>query len=229
MAFLDFFFPKYCVNCKKFGSYLCSDCFVYISFDNGGICLSCSRFSIEGMTHPSCRGRFVIDGALASLSDAGVTKKLIYSFKYKPYVSDLKTVVGELFYEGIIQKELFNKVFSKDAIFVPIPLYSSKLRKRGYNQSKILAQDLAKRFNCRVLDVLTRVKNTKSQYGLKRDERKENLDNAFGMMPNISISKYPVVFLVDDILTTGSTMLAAAKILKKSGAMVVWGVALARD
>lgn len=186
------------------------------------------------MTHLGCRGRYTIDGAFASLAYKGVTKKLIYTFKYKPYVTDLRNTIGDLFYEGIIQKELFHKAFSKDTVFVPIPLHPSKFTKRGYNQSRILAEDLAKRFNCSMVDVLVRVKNTKSQYGLKKDERRENMEGAFrinGISPASNAARNDIsnIFLVDDILTTGSTLFEAAHVLKKAGVKKVWGIVLARD
>lgn len=231
MGVLDFFFPKYCVRCRKIGSYICANCFAYLTFDDGGLCLACGRPSVEGMTHLGCRGRYIIDGALASLAYKGVTKKLIYTFKYKPYVTDLAKTIGDLFYEGIIQKELFHKAFSKNTVFVPIPLHSSKLTKRGYNQSAILAEDLAKRFNCSMVDVLVRVKNTKSQFGLKKDARRENMKGAFIVkeIPNQVRNDIDTIFLVDDILTTGSTLFEASYVLKKAGVRRVWGIVLARD
>src|SRR3989344_150419 len=104
---LDFLFPKYCVNCKKLGSYLCSDCFSYLSFDTQGMCLVCGHPSIDGLTHPRCRSSYAIDGAFSSIPYKGVAKKLLYVFKYKPYVTAIQNLLGDLFYEGIIQNESF--------------------------------------------------------------------------------------------------------------------------
>ncbi len=190
MSLLDFIFPKYCVNCKKLGSYLCSDCFSYLSFDVLEICLVCNRPSINGLTHPGCRGKYVIDGAFSSIAYKGIAKKLIYNFKYKPYLSDLKKVLVDLFYEGLIQKEEFNRAVHGSLILVPIPLHKSKLKSRGYNQAEILAEELAKRLDplhslkMTVEGVLERVKNTKSQVGLKKEERRENIAGAFEMISN---------------------------------------------
>jgi len=230
VGILDFIFPKHCVSCKKLGDYICADCFATISFNPYEICLVCNRGSIDGLTHPFCKSRYAIDGAFTSISYKGVVKKLVYQFKYKPFVSDLCNILVDLMYEGLIQKELFIKTIEQPVMaLVPIPLYKAKLRKRGYNQSKLLALGLSKKFNVPTVDMLIRVKNTPSQVGLERKKRIENITNAFSIAPNILTSKYLNIFLVDDVLTTGSTFLEAAKVLKRNGVKRVWGIALSRD
>jgi len=207
MGFLDFLFPKRCVSCKTMGSYLCANCFSYISFS-------------EQNTK---------EGYFSAIAYKGVAKKLIYSFKYKPYLTDLREVLGDLFYESLIQQEGFMSALQTKPIFVPIPLHSSRLKSRGYNHAAILASELAKRFNLRSIDLINRIKKTVSQYGLNKDERKENISGAFAVIPNISkISQYPNILLVDDIVTTGVTLNEAAKVLKKAGVQKVWGVSLAK-
>lgn len=232
MGLLDFIFPKYCVNCKKIGAYICPNCFVYLSFDVGEICLVCNRPSINGLTHPYCRGKYVIDGAFSSIAYKGIAKKLIYSFKYKPYLSDLRTVLTDLFYEGLIQKEAFNKVLeeSDEFILVPIPLHASKLKSRGYNQADILANELGQRLKFKVQNLLERTRGTPSQVGLKEKERRENISGAFKIKSDKQKEiRDKIFFLVDDVLTTGSTLAEAAKVLKKSGAKQVFGLTLAKD
>ena len=193
------------------------------------ICLVCNRASIDGLTHPRCRGRYVIDGAFAAISYKGIAKKLIYSFKYKPYLSDLKTSLVDLFYESIIQNEIFQKAYETKPILVPIPLYKKRLKNRGYNHAGILAKGLSEKLGLENLNLLERIKETKSQFGLKLKDRKENISGAFSLVPNIPVSQYPNILLLDDILTTGSTLFEAARVLKKNGVKKVFGLALARD
>lgn len=196
------------------------------------ICLVCNKPSIDGMTHPGCRGKYSIDGSFCAVSYKGIVKKLIYNFKYKPYLSDLNKSLVELFYESLIQNELFmnkiNKSNGHSIVFTPIPLHPKKLRRRGYNHAELLAKGLSKKLNIPVSSILERTKETKVQYGLKLKDRKENVKEAF-----IVNSKHKIpnanIFLVDDILTSGSTLLEAARILKKNGAKKVWGLTLARD
>lgn len=232
MGFLDFIFPKYCVNCRKTGDYICPGCFPFISFDFSMICLVCNRPSVDGLTHPGCRGKHTIDGAFCAVAYKGIVKKLIYNFKYKPYLSDLKKTLISLFYESLIQNELFMRTIGKlnnsPAVFIPIPLHEKKLKKRGYNHSELLAQGLSLILNFKTINALQRTKETKTQHGLKLKDRKENLKNAFSINPKYKIINADI-FLVDDILTSGLTLLEGAKILKKNGAKKVWGLALARD
>ena len=228
MSILDFIFPKRCVNCRKFGEYICTNCFSFIAFHDSGVCIVCQRASIGGLTHPVCRGKYTPDGVFSSLVYKGVVKKLVYKFKYNPNLTDLKTVLDDLFYEGIIQKEALHKVLGSNSVLVPIPLYKSKIRKRGYNQSQILAKGLGKRLNISVLDCLERVRDTKTQVGLKKEEREENIKGAFKIKNQKSkIKNFKVVFLIDDVVTSGATLKEAAKVLKKAGVEKVFGITLA--
>ncbi len=229
MGLLDIIFPKYCVSCKKIGFYICADCFSKLSFCDYYVCLVCSKASIDGCTHPGCRGKYTIDGAFSSIFYKGVAKKLLYVFKYKPYVSQLREILGELFYEGIIQHQSFMEELSYNPVFVPIPLHQSKFNHRGYNQSEILAGELAKRFNLPMQHLLQRVKKTDSQVGLDREKRMDNIHHAFVLASNNKISQYPTIILVDDVLTTGSTLWEAAQVLKREGVRKVFGITLARD
>lgn len=159
-----------------------------------------------------------------------MAKKLIYQFKYKPYLTDLEKVLVELFYEALIQKEEFHKVLELKPILVPIPLYSYKLKKRGYNQAEILANELAGKLEFRVENLLERVRDTKSQVGLSKVQRKENIQGAFKIRSEkLLVVSYKSICLVDDVLTSGATFLEAGKMLKKAGAKKVWALALAKD
>lgn len=227
MGILDFVFPKKCVSCKKLGDYICSNCFAFISFNENSICIPCNRASLNGLTHPGCKSRYSIDGCFSSVSYNKIAKKLIYNFKYKPYLLDLKNVLVDLFYEGIIQNEEFNKN-SKNAILVPVPLYSSKLKKRGYNQAEILANGISKKLRIEVRNLLLRTKNTKTQFSLGKKERKENMKGVFSLSSSTNL-KGKTVFVIDDILTTGSTLSECANVLKRAGAKRVFGLTLARE
>nr|MBI5456000.1 ComF family protein [Candidatus Levybacteria bacterium] len=249
MSFLDFIFPKRCVNCKKQGEYLCQNCFIFLSFDVKNLCLVCDKPSFNNLTHPVCCRKYSIDGCFSALTYNKTTQKLIYNFKYKPYLKDLTTVLTDLFYESIIQNENLAKLMADGTparnaslssasvaggwLVVPIPLSNSKLKKRGYNQSEILARELSKKFNLPFENILQRSKNTVSQVGLSNIKRKENIKDAFELNSSFIINhsslKNASIFLVDDVVTTGSTLKEAAKVLKKNGVKRVIGLTLARD
>ncbi|MBI2443153.1 MAG: ComF family protein [Candidatus Levybacteria bacterium] len=229
MGLLDVFFPKKCVNCGVFGAYVCPTCFIYISFDVRPICLVCNRQTYNGLTHEYCRGRYVIDGTFSSITFGKVAKRLVYRFKYKPFLKDLGEFMVDLFYEGLIQKEAFFQSLHADTLLVPIPLHRTKYRQRGYNQVDVLAKGLGKRLGLPVASLVVRIRSTKSQVNLDQKARKENIAGAFAIAPGHegTFSVRKTIFLVDDVLTSGSTLSEAARILKKAGAAKVYGLTLA--
>ncbi len=251
MGLLDLVFPKRCVGCRKSGEYICPNCFSLISFDVKEKCLGCGFRSIDGFTHTGCRGKYIIDGAFSVVKYEKTIQKLIYQFKYEPYLTDLQKVISELFYEGLIQKELFMQILQSNPILIPIPLSKRKFRKRGYNHAEILAKNLAKKLSLETINYLVRIKETKPQFGLGREDRKKNMNNAFGINPNV-IARNEMTrqskkvedrhghlqrprdddrmgILVDDVLTTGSTLLEAANVLKRNGFEKIYAVVFAQE
>ncbi len=230
MGVLDIIFPKYCVNCRKSGSYVCSDCFSYLSFDVKTICLVCGGGSINSLTHPGCLDRYAIDGSFSSIRYNPIAKKLLYKFKYKPYLSDLQKFLVDLMFESLIQNEEFNKILKQNPVIVFVPLFKSKLKSRGYNQVELLANGLGKKLVLQVQNILFRKRQTKPQFGLKKRERKENVQGAFNVQKNATeLLKNRTILLADDVLTTGSTLLECANVLKREGSKKVYGVTLAID
>src|SRR3989344_9139579 len=126
---LDFIFPKRCVNCKKLGSYICTDCFSRLSFDTFDICPECSKPAVSGVTHPRCKKKYSLDGAFTAIVLNKVARKLIYQLKYRPYLKDLKDIVSDLMYESFSQNEEFQRVYETNKeklIVVPIPLFATR-------------------------------------------------------------------------------------------------------
>jgi len=231
MGLLDFIFPKYCVNCKKFGDYLCANCFSRLSFDTKNICLVCGNASYDGKTHPNCRKKNSPEGVFTGVVFNKISKKLIYQFKYRPYLSGLSVFITDLLCDSLIQDEEFMKqIANGEWLMVPIPLSKAKYRKRGYNQAEIIAKELGKRLNIKVIDCLERTKETKTQVGLGKKERRENIEGAFRIKEKFENKlKGENILVVDDVLTTGSTIYEATKVLKSLGSIEVWGVAFARE
>ncbi len=226
MDILSFLFPKRCVNCKKFGDYLCTDCFAKLDFSVPLICAVCGRGAIGGITHPGCHTRYSIDGVFASVIYKGITKKLVYQFKFQPNLSDLKRTIGDLFYEGLIQQEGFYQALEQGSCLVSVPLHSSRMRERGYNQASLLAQGLGGKLDLPVSNLLLRKNKTMSQVGKTEAERRENMKGAFAVS-RLHFKEVSTVFLVDDVLTSGATFNEAANILKRAGVKKVWGLAFA--
>lgn len=226
MDILGFLFPKKCVNCHKFGDYLCTDCFAKLDFNVPLICAVCGRRAIGGLTHPGCQTKYSIDGVFASVIYRGITKKLVYQFKFQPNLRDLRLTIGDLFYEGLIQQEGFYQALEQGSCLVPIPLHSSRARERGYNQAVLLAEDLGKKLHLPVKGLLIRKNKTSSQVGKTEIERRENIKGAFEVSGDLTKAIH-TVFLIDDVVTSGATFNEAAGILKKAGVKRVWGLAFA--
>jgi len=102
---------------------------------------------------------------------------------------------------------------------VPVPLHARKARERGFNQSLLLAQALARVGGGRVEEVLRRDVDTRSQTEFDRKTRQANLKNAFALVPGARLTPDQKYVLVDDVFTTGSTLNSCARILRRAGAL----------
>lgn len=110
-----------------------------------------------------------------------------------------------------------------DRLLVPVPLHRWRLAARGYNQALVLARALAAFGPCEVApDWLVRVKNTPGTQGLKRAQRQRNVVGAFRVRPQMAARlKGRHIILIDDVMTTGATAAACARVLRRAGAAQV--------
>lgn len=220
---LESIFPKYCVVCGHFGGYLCQDCQSAVSIVSSSCCVICGiPFATEVLPHPCpdcCTQSPHYDLHRSVFVFNEIMKKLIHDFKYK-HEFWLKNFFA--FY-ALPLKKFFVDV---DAV-MPVPLHVKQLKRRGYNQSLYLAK-----FWARVLDKpvdgfsLSRVKETASQTGLHKSERKKNLAQAFSVGDDSLVSGKKIL-LADDVHTTGATLSEAARVLRASGATSVVATSIA--
>lgn len=232
MLFLDLIFPKRCVSCGHIGSYICDDCFSKVEFIEKAVCPVCQRQAIEGRVHPGCAGKYRLDGLVVACRYSGPAKRAIAKVKYK-WIYDIEKVFVDL-----LVKNLWRFDLPKDVILIPVPLHAKRKRWRGFNQAEILAKHLAKTFKVPFANLLVRSRETKTQVGLSRDERRENVKGAFSLYsyrhPDTersevegSLIKGRNIILVDDVFTSGATMAECANVLKRAGAKSVWAMAVA--
>lgn len=204
----DLLFPKFCVNCREEGVWLCEKCVEVI--------VKTEKLSSEkqNLAVPH------LDGvtALFHYGDNNISK-LISMLKYNSLVE-----LGADF-RRIISANDFDLPY-KDFVLIPVPLHGRRLRERGFNQAMVLAEGFAQKLNFKINTDLRRSTYTTQQAKLSAMDRKVNLGNAFifenkeGFVPE-------KVLLVDDVFTTGATMSECAKALKDKGVKIVWGLALA--
>ncbi|MEI7578411.1 MAG: ComF family protein [bacterium] len=212
---LDFLFPKFCEFCGIKGSYICLECektkFEYYQEHE---CHVCRKRCGEGYVHKSCTSKTDLDGAFYQLKYTANVKRILQQFKfnfYSSYVEDIARVLNRKFIKLSLQFDLL----------VAIPLHRKRSWERGFNQSELLIKALGYQAS----KCLIRIRNTPCQSNLKREERLINLKNAFKISENV---RGKSILLVDDVITTGSTLEECAAVLKLHGARAVYGLCWAR-
>ncbi len=184
----------------------------------------CERPAVDGVIHPGCQTRYSLDGLVSFFRYDGPVKAAIKRLKYKPYLTEL----AEMLVKEVTSNRLVGNRFDNFTV-VPVPLHPRRQRERGFNQAALIGKAVAKELGLQFIDdVLKRTRNTKPQVELKGKERRENIKDAFIISPNILISQYPNILLVDDVWTTGSTLRTCGNVLKRNGAKKVWAMTLAR-
>ena len=218
---LDLFYPPHCVVCGHSGAWLCADCIEDIPFIEPPICQHC--------------GKPIDRPGVCSVCE-GSTSYLMSMRSVAPHLPPLQQALHALKYEGVrvlaeslgtILAHTWQQEPAPASVIVPVPLHRSRLRRRGYNQSVLLAKELAQRIAlplCR--GALLRERDTRSQVGLSREERWANVWGAF-RCPSGDLCGQDVL-LIDDVLTTGATLEACASALLDAGANSVWAFTLTR-
>lgn len=146
-------------------------------------------------------------------------RALIHLFKYSR-VRPLVRPLGRLLARAIPPERQFD-------LIVPMPLHWRKRWSRGYNQSELLAKEIARLRGLPIANVVRRVKATAPQAGLSNSKRRLNVRGAFSLRKGANVKGLRVL-LIDDVLTTGATASACARVLKRAGAKHVAVAAVAR-
>jgi competence protein ComFC len=218
-ALADLFYPERCVGCERRASdVLCRTCFDTLPRVGSPVCGRCGLpTAFATFVCEECKNvDFGFQSARAPLKYDGVGKQVVHALKYRGY----KRVVGRL------AAPLMLQVVGEghfDAV-VPVPLHSSRLRKRGFNQAELLARGVAEKMKATVSDTLEVVRGTRDQVELSAAQRRANVAGAYTATKPLRGK----ILLIDDVFTTGATMSACAGTMVRAGAKEVHALSLCR-
>jgi ComF family protein len=224
-------YPATCTICGKnvrAGEYLCEECEAKIVRVLPPFCKTCSE-PFEGsitsaFTCANCAHRTIhFDAAVAAYRGRGIVREIIHEFKYARQIH-LRHLVAHWLCAALDDERLRDISFD---LIVPVPLHPARQRERGFNQASLLAESLSAETSMPSKPALQRIRYTTTQTALDRSERMENLHNAFRLRKNADVRGLRVL-LIDDVLTTGSTLSECARVLKRAGAISVHAATAAR-
>ncbi len=249
---LDAVFPEFCLLCGEEGVVLCSRCTDELPLQVLHGCPFCDSVSMRGITCEVCGVKTPLSGVFSfGLYNHPRLRELIIAMKYH-HKRDLAGILG-VRVAPLLQSEVLDLLRprseaskleqyqysssepsesrSNRIILTAVPLHPSRLKERGYNQSELLARAIAERLGFHYENLLERTRPTTPQVEIQGvKERQENVRNAFcinsGLSPKLVEGQH--IILTDDVVTTGATLSAGARVLKRTGAASVFGLALAR-
>lgn len=215
---LDILFPDNltCELCGREifdGGRLCLKCLKNITFNSGDCCPVCGRKTALPELCLECKAYLPL------------YKRAVSPFVYENGAISLvaKFKRGGAYLKDYFADKIREKLvgFEKIDYITYIPITKKRLKERGYNQSKLLAESISERVLTPVLQTLEKIKETPDQKGLSKKERSENLSDCFKVVDRAAI-KGKTLLLVDDVMTTGATVDAATKRLLRAGAAKVF-------
>lgn len=222
---IDAILPPRCLVCGKVinsDNSLCNDCFNNITFISSPYCKKCGAPLVDGVLDDllcikclNIKNKNVFRLSRSAIVYDEFSKKIILDFKFLDHLENKDLLVNWLIMAG---KDIFEEGVD---LIIPVPLHFTRILKRKYNQSAILAKDVALRKNIDIaFNALYKVKMTSPQVKCVGKERKKNLKGAF-CVKNKKLIKGKRILIIDDVYTTGSTLKECAKVLLKSGAKSV--------
>ncbi len=219
--FLDVAFPKKCVVCGKLDTLFCENCQSKITFLRTQNCPFCLKITPRGRVCKSCGHKSALTGVTVMAHFEEPLKEVIHQYKYE-FIKALKDDLAHLAWPYL-------EDFPKNSVLTCVPSSPKRLAWRGYNQAEEIAGILALQSGLSFRPKLLKRTSYKTpQTQLSRKERFKNVENAFEAKRNFNLKGKQVV-IFDDLVTSGATLNACAKELRKMGASRVWGLVLARN
>ena len=212
--FLNLIFPNVCGFCNK--------------IDKNSLCKNCelnlAKYKINCIKDYTKNNKKYFDYLYSALKYENEVREKIIKYKFNENSYLYKTFAKII----IKDKKIYGFLKLYD-IIIPVPMHKFKKSVRGYNQSELLANEIAKQMELAFEKaVLIKIKNTKVQSTLTKTQRRENVKNVFFVTDATKIKDKKII-LIDDIYTTGCTVNECSKVLKQSGAREICVVTIAKD
>lgn len=210
--------PHTCVRCDQDGRLVCADCWPEITPKLPSRCYACNSLSVDSKTCKKCRRASKLAHVWVRTAYDGFAKELIHGLKFERKRSAAEVIAAFL-------AEVDTKK-ADSMLIVPVPTATSRRRQRGYDQAELIARSYSQQTNQSYAPLLLRDGQSR-QVGADRKTRKDQLKQAF-WVTNAQRVVDAEVLLIDDVITTGATLEAAAEVLKRAGAKQVNAVVFAQ-
>ena len=217
---LDLLFPRTCGVCGAAGDFLCAKCRRSLPEAAPPRCRRCWSIGVYSGSCADCV-HSPLDGARAPYVFEGPARTLVHQLKYEG-MRALAEPMGELLVISLLENPM-----TIDLV-VPVPLHGLRRRRRGFNQSELLARTVAYRTGLQLeTSALRRRRGTPPQVQeSERPRRESNVQGAFRCSDAVAGRR---ILLIDDVLTTGATARECARTLKAAGAASVWALCFCHD
>lgn len=229
-AVRDLLFPPSCLQCRQrlpdsHLPFFCPNCLGDITIIRSPFCTICGLPFTAGSNHlcgECVRGFYHFELARSAFAYRPPVSRLILGLKFGAQLHGLASLAHLARVSGSLE------VFTLPDAIVPVPLHRKRLQQRGFNQATLIARSCFPEWVERIEpNLLTRVRATVAQSSLSGRKRRRSLGNAFRVTSKSTVEKRRIL-LVDDVITTGSTVNECAKMLSRAGASEVEVFTLAR-
>ena len=212
---LNLMYPNVCGICEKVcKESLCKKCELILE-----------KYKVNSIKNCTNNKKVHFDYCINMLKYESIIREKIIEFKFNE-----KAYLYKTFAKIMLKDEKICR-FLQDQydIIIPVPMYKNKKKLRGYNQTELMAKELAEHLGIPMFaKTFAKVKNTETQSTLTKSKRVENVKGAYEVLEKDNIKDKNII-LFDDIYTTGSTLNECSKVLKRAGAKSVAALTLAKD
>jgi ComF family protein len=199
--------PHECLQCTTEGSLLCENCMQKLPLPDS-TCYRCEQSTTNFVTCKSCSRNSLLHSVVPYTQYVGIAKDLIWNLKFSRTKAAARDIARQL--------HIPTSHDGHPMVIIFVPTATSRIRVRGYDQARLIAQSLARLHRITLMPALVRIGQHR-QVGASGQMRRAQLHQAFRTTYKAQVAGKHIV-LVDDVVTSGATLDAAATVLKKAGA-----------